>query len=59
VLGAGETYAVAHWRATFRRADEAAARSALDGVLMAAFDRSGRCTSLRQWWHVGDPEAPE
>jgi hypothetical protein len=49
---------VAHWRATFRRADEAAARSALDGVLMAAFDRSGRCTSLRQWWHVGDPEAP-
>ncbi len=24
---------------------------------LAAFDRSGRCTSLRQWWHVGDPEA--
>jgi hypothetical protein len=29
--------------------------AALDGVLLAAFDPVGRCTSLRQWWHEGDP----
>jgi ketosteroid isomerase-like protein len=28
---------------------------AIDGVLMAAFDPMGRCTSLRQWWHEGEP----
>ena len=44
VLGVGDTYAVAHWRV----ASEA---SALDGVLVAAIDERGRCTSLRQWWH--------
>lgn len=44
ILGAGHTYLVAHWRvATDSRA--------LDGVLMAALDERGRCTSLRQWWH--------
>jgi hypothetical protein len=44
VLGVGDTYAVAHWRV----ASEA---SAVDGVLVAALDDRGRCTSLRQWWH--------
>ena len=43
VLGVGDTYAVAHWRV----ASEAAA---IDGVLVAALDDRGRCTSLRQWW---------
>ena len=23
----------------------------MDGVLVAALDDRGRCTSLRQWWH--------
>jgi hypothetical protein len=45
VLGAGDTYGVAHWRA-------ASADFALDGVLVAALDERGRCTSLRQWWHA-------
>jgi hypothetical protein len=44
VLGAGDTYGVAHWRV-------ATDASALDGVLVAALDERGRCTSLRQWWH--------
>jgi hypothetical protein len=50
VLGVGDTYAVAHWRV----ASEAAA---MDGVLVAALDARGRCTSLRAWWHesVGAP----
>ena len=52
VLGAGDTYGVAHWRVT-------STDRALDGVLVAALDSRGRCTSLRQWWHVSSarPEA--
>jgi hypothetical protein len=50
VLGAGETYGVAHWRVGF-------ADHALDGVLVCALDRRGRCTSLRQWWHSSAPGA--
>lgn len=45
VLGAGETYGVAHWRVT-------SGARALDGVLVAALDARGRCESLRQWWHA-------
>ena len=44
VLGAGDTYGVAHWRV-------AIGSRARDGVLVAALDDRGRCTSLRQWWH--------
>jgi len=44
VLGAGDTYAVAHWRV-------ASGSRARDGVLVAALDVRGRCTSLRLWWH--------
>ena len=44
ILGAGDTYGVAHWRI-------ASAERAVDGVLVAALDDRGRCTSLRQWWH--------
>ena len=48
VLGVGDTYAVAHWRV-------ASEGAALDGVLVAALDERGRCTSLRQWWHETFP----
>jgi hypothetical protein len=48
VLGAGDTYGIAHWRAAFEREGEARAR---DGILLAALDARGRCTSLRLWWH--------
>ena len=44
VLGAGDTYGVAHWSAAW-------ADGVRDGVLVAALDTRGRCTSLRQWWH--------
>ena len=44
VLGAGDTYGVAHWRV-------ATGSRALDGVLVAALDERGRCTALRTWWH--------
>ena len=44
VLGAGDTYGIAHWRVSSRD-------HAQDGVVVAALDERGRCTSLRQWWH--------
>ncbi|MEO8625800.1 MAG: nuclear transport factor 2 family protein [Candidatus Limnocylindrales bacterium] len=42
VLGAGDTYGVAHWRV-------ASAERALDGVWVVALDARGRCESLREW----------
>ena len=45
VLGVGDTYAVAHWRV-------ASSDRALDGILLAALDEHGRCSSLRTWWHA-------
>jgi hypothetical protein len=46
VLGAGDTYGVAHWRVS-------SGSRAVDGVLVAALDDRGRCTSLRIWSHEG------
>jgi hypothetical protein len=45
VLGAGDTYGVAHWRV-------ASGDRAADGVWVVAIDARGRCESLRQWWHA-------
>ncbi len=47
VLGVGDTYGVAHWRA-------ASSERAIDGILLAALDDHGRCNSLRTWWHATD-----
>ena len=46
VLGAGDTYGVAHFRI-------ASPDRAVDGVMVVALDDRGRCTALRQWWHEG------
>lgn len=45
VLGAGDTYGIAHWRVS-------SGQQALDGVWVVALDPRGRCESLRQWWHA-------
>jgi hypothetical protein len=52
VLGVGDTYGVAHWRASYRRNEDESRAVIVDGVLLAALDPRGRCTSLRQWWHT-------
>jgi SnoaL-like domain len=51
VLGAGDTYGVAHWRV-------ASGERALDGVWVVALDARGRCESLREWSHAsgGSPD---
>jgi len=45
VLGAGETYGVAHIRLV-------SAASTADGVVLVAMDARGRCTALRRWSHA-------
>ena len=45
VLGAGDTYGVAHVRV-------ATGERALDGVWVVALEPRGRCESLRQWRHA-------
>ncbi|MBA2275926.1 MAG: hypothetical protein H0W00_04410 [Chloroflexi bacterium] len=50
VLGAGETYGVAHIRLV-------SAERTVDGVLLVAMDARGRCTALRRWAHVGESAA--
>jgi ketosteroid isomerase-like protein len=42
---------VAHWSATFTAASTGA-RVELDGVFVLTFDASGRCSELREWWHL-------
>ena len=50
VLGAGDTYGVAHFRVSFL-AGEGGPSHVRDGVLLVALDERGSCTSLRAWWH--------
>ena len=40
----------AHWQATFRRVPIQTS-VALDGILLAKFNRAGECTEFREWWH--------
>ena len=46
-----EDTGVAEWSATFRTASTGATIE-LNGVFVLKFDAAGRCTSLREWWHV-------
>ncbi len=50
VLGAGDTYGIAQYRLSYRVGDAGPSRMR-DGILLAALDERGRCTSLRAWWH--------
>ena len=45
ILGAGETYGVAHIRLITEE-------RTVDGVLLVAMDARGRCTALRRWSHA-------
>ena len=42
---------VAHWHTRLRVASTGATLE-LDGVFVLEFDESGRCKSLREWWHL-------
>jgi ketosteroid isomerase-like protein len=55
VLGAGDTYGIAQYRVSYRAGDGGPSRMR-DGILLAALDERGRCTSLRNWWHDAEEE---
>jgi steroid delta-isomerase len=42
---------IVHWHARFTVADTQATIE-LDGVFLLAFEASGKCRSLREWWHL-------
>jgi hypothetical protein len=50
ILGVGTTYGIAHWRVVIGPYDDRPTR-VVDGILLAAFDRRGRATSVRSWSH--------
>ena len=50
VAVSGQT-GVAHWSATFVSASTGA-RLELDGVFVLTFAEDGRCSELREWWHL-------
>jgi hypothetical protein len=50
ILGVGTTYGIAHWRVVIGQHDDRPIR-VVDGILLAAFDRRGRATSVRSWSH--------
>lgn len=50
-LGVGSTYAIAHWVSGWHAESGDAVE---DGILLAAFDPFGRCTSLRTWHVLGN-----
>lgn len=44
---------IAHWSAQFAVAEANPATTiALDGVFLLEFDAGGKCSSLREWWHL-------
>ena len=51
VIGVNGQTGVAHWSATFTAASTGA-RVELDGVFVLTFDENGRCSELREWWHL-------
>lgn len=49
---------LSRWRVRLRRTRDGRAVD-IDGVFLLAFDAAGACTSLREWWVVGQPPQAE
>lgn len=59
VLSVQGNTGIAHWSAQFKVADSNPATTiALDGVFLLEFDATGKCRSLREWWHLKSAPAP-
>jgi ketosteroid isomerase-like protein len=52
ILGVSATYGIAHWRVVIGQPDDRPI-AVVDGILLAAFDRRGRATSVRSWSQEG------
>ena len=53
VLAATARGGIARWWCSFDRADESVHRK-LEGIFRLAFEDSGLCTSLEEWWNSVD-----
>jgi ketosteroid isomerase-like protein len=51
VLAVNGQTGIAHWSATFVSASTGT-RVELDGVFVLTFADDGRCSELREWWHL-------
>ena len=51
VIAVNGQIGIAHWSATFAAASTGA-RVELDGMFLLTFDAGGRCSDLREWWHL-------
>jgi len=50
ILVTTEAFGIARWRASFERTPPGL-QTKLDGIFLIELDASGKCTSLREWWH--------
>lgn len=50
VLAVTADFGIARWWASFLRVPPGL-QTKLDGIFVISLDASGRCTSLREWWH--------
>jgi ketosteroid isomerase-like protein len=51
ILGIDGQTGIAHWSATFTSASTGAPFE-LDGIFVLTFAEDGRCSELREWWHL-------
>lgn len=58
LLAVGDDWCVAHWQASFDRIGTGH-RVQLDGMLLAEFNRDGRCRVFREWWHSTEGDGAE
>ena len=47
---------IAHWSASFAVGPDDV-HLELDGIFVLKFDANGKCTELREWWHLKSPGA--
>ena len=50
ILAVTAEYGIARWHASFVRVPPGL-NTQLDGIFLVSLDTSGRCQSLREWWH--------
>lgn len=57
VLAVTENTGIAHWHAELTQASSGALVT-LDGIFVLEFSAQGKCSSLREWWHVQVEQNP-
>lgn len=50
ILAVKSDFGIARWRASFIRVPPGL-KTQLDGIFLISLDASGRCKSLKEWWH--------